>query len=68
MVVRVTSLGKDSEWASGPLFVFMGAFATARWTRLEQIRAIAERVAPAHGLEMFDVQLAARIAGLGACA
>ena len=35
-----------------PLFVFLGT----RVSRLEGIRAIAERVARSHGLEIFDVQ------------
>jgi ribosome maturation factor RimP len=55
--------GKAIEWASGPLFLFMGTRA-ATDARLAHIREIADRVAASCGVEVFDVQLRREAVGL----
>ena len=50
------SFEEKPEWARAH-FLYLGAFFTAQGERDGRIRAIAERVAQGHGLEIFDVQL-----------
>lgn len=43
---------QDQKWAGCPLFVFEGAFTEL----IQSVRAVAERVARSHHLDIFDVQ------------